>query len=362
MSSVQSLGSYRFKQSSSKLLQRRLCALKILNRSTLPILSLIVIASAVGCAKEKPADTASGGEPKPAGQKLKIAVIPKGTAAFFWQAVDSGAQQAGKDSGVDIIWQGPDKEGSITDQINLVQSQVTNKVDGIVIAASDATALVKPVKDAMAAHIPVVTVDSGLTEKDASVALIATDNVEGGRRAADTLAKEIGEKGDVGLLIFQKGSASSDDRENGFLEGIKKYPNIKLVSTLESNDPQKAIDTTTNMLTANPTIVGIFAANELNGVGAANVIKQKKLIGKIKLIAYDSSPEELKDLEDGIIQATIVQDPYQMGYKGVMTCIKAIKKEPIAEKFVNSGMTVVTAANLHTPEVQKLVNPEASKK
>ncbi len=326
------------------------------------LISAFALAAVVGCAKEKPADSAVGGDVKPTGQKLRIAVIPKGTAAFFWQAIDAGAQQAGKDQGVEIIWQGPDKEGSITDQINLVQSQVTNKVDGIVIAASDATALVKPIKDAMAQHIPVVTIDSGLTDKDASVALIATDNVEGGRRAADTLAKAIGEKGDVGLLIFQKGSASSDDRENGFLEGIKKYPNIKLVSTLESNDPQKAIDTTTNMLTANAGIVGIFAANELNGVGAANVIKQKKLIGKVKLIAYDSSPEELKAIEEGIIQATIVQDPYQMGYKGVITCLKAIRKEAIAEKFVNSGMTVVTSANLKTPEVQKLVNPDAAKK
>jgi len=241
-----------------------------------------------------------------------------------------------------------------------VQAQVTNRVDAIVLAATDAEALVKPAKDALAKGIPVITIDSGLKDPDASLCYIATDNVEGGRRAAEALAKEIGAKGKVGLLLFEKGSASSDEREKGFKEGLQKYPNIQLVTTLESNDPQKATDTTTNMLTANPDIAGIFAANEPNGVGAANVLRQKKLGGKVKLVAYDSSPEEIKALEEGILQATIVQDPFQMGYKGVKTALKAIKKEPIGEKFINSGMTVVTKANLNTPEVQKLVNPQPS--
>lgn len=295
---------------------------------------------------------AGGGD---SGKKLQIAVMPKGTAASFWQAVKAGAEQAGKEDNVEIIWQGPGSEGSITEQINLVQTQITNKIDGIVIAACDANALVKPLQEANAKGIPVVTIDSGVSDKSVPRAYIATDNVEGGRQAADALAKAIGEKGEVGLLIFQKGAASSDDREKGFEEGIKKYPNIKIVSTLEANDPQKSTDTVTNMLTANPNIAGIFAANEPNGIGAANVLKQKGLVGKVKLVAYDSSPEEIKALQDGTIQATIVQAPFQMGYKGVKTVLKAIKKEPITETFINSGMTVVTKDNLNTPEVQKLV-------
>src|SRR5205085_10912356 len=141
----------------------------------------------------------------------------------------------------------------------------------------DKRALVKPVKDAMAKNIPVVIIDSGIAEPDAAVAYIATDNVAGGRAGAEALAKAIGEKGSVGLLIFQKGSASSDDREKGFKEGIAKYRDIKLAMIQEANDPQKAGDMATNMLTAHPEIVGIFAANEPNGVGAANGIKQKGL-------------------------------------------------------------------------------------
>ena len=91
------------------------------------------------------------------------------------------------------------------------------------------------------------------------------------------------------------------------------------------------------------------------------MIKGKKLIGKVKIVAYDSSPDEIKALEEGIIQATVVQDPFQMGYKGVKTVLKAIKKEAITEKFIDSGMTVVTKENLSTPEVQKLITPVLSK-
>lgn len=336
-----------------------------MRRSTgaLLLVSLLALAG-MGCPKEKPAETggasstATGGTGgSGGGAPLKIAVMPKGTAATFWQAVKAGAEQAGKEDNVEILWQGPGNEGDITQQINLVQTQVTNKIDGIVIAACDANALVKPLQDAKAKGIAVVTIDSGVSDKDLPLAYIATDNVEGGRQAADTLAKAIGEKGEVGLLIFQKGAASSDDREKGFVEGIKKYPNIKLVSTLEANDPQKSTDTVTNMLTANPQIAGIFAANEPNGIGAANVLRQKGLAGKVKLVAYDSSPDEIQAIKDGIILATVVQDPFQMGYKGVKTALKGIHKEPVTEKFINSGMTIVTKDNLEKPEVKKLLNP-----
>ncbi len=315
----------------------------------------------VGCPKEKTPDAAGGDGGGGSSTKYTIAVIPKGTKHQFWQSVNAGAQQAAKEENVVADWGGPTNEGSVQGQVDFVETKIVAGVNGIVLAATDKTALVKPVKDAMAKNIPVVIIDSGIAEPDASVAYIATDNVAGGRAAADALAKAIGEKGKVGLLIFQKGSASSDDREKGFKEGIVKYPNIKLVSTQEKNDPQQAGDAAINMLTADPEIVGIFAANEPNGVGAANALKGKGLAGKVKLVAYDSSDEEIKAIREGIIQATIVQDPYQMGYKGVKTVLAAIRKQPIAQKTIDSGMKVVTKENLDTPEVQKLVNPTGAK-
>jgi len=314
----------------------------------------------LGCPKDKPADTsASSGAPTgnaPA-KKLRIAVIPKGTAASFWQTVHAGAEAAGKEDGVEIIWQGPSRETDISEQVNLVQNQVSSGVDGIVLAATDAQGLVKPVQDAIAKNVPVVTIDSGLKEP-VSLCFIATNNVEGGRKAAESLAQLVGDKGKVGILPFLKGAGSSDDRENGFIEEMKKHPNIQVMPALYTNsDANVALERTTNMLTANPDIVGIFAANEPGGIGAANYLKQRGLVGKVKLVAYDSSPDELKALDDGIIQSLVVQDPFQMGYQGVKTVFKAIKKQPITTKFIDSGVKVVTKENLNTPEVQKLLKP-----
>src|SRR5579862_875673 len=286
-------------------------------------------AGLLGCPKQQPAstgaspgDTAAGSGSGSAGAKsLRIAVIPKGTAHSYWLAVKAGADAAaaelnagGKGDQVEIDWDGPAAETDITGQINLVQTKVSAGVSGIVLAATNQEALIKPVKDAIAKGIPVVTVDSGLkSDDDPSYCYIATDNVEGGRLAADALAKEMGEKGKVGVLGFLKGAASNDDRVNGFMEGIKKHPGIAVVSTLyDDSDAAKALDQSTNMLTANPDITGIFAANEPGGVGAGNYLKQRQLIGKVKLVAYDTSDDEVKDLNDGIIQALIVQDPFQM--------------------------------------------------
>ena len=319
-----------------------------------------------GCPKEKKVqDDATGGTTKPpttagaaATKKLRIAVIPKGTRNSYWVALKQGADAAAADGSVEIIYQGPEPEDDATNQVDVFKNQVNNKVDGIVLAVIDKDSMVGPVKEAMSKNIKVVTVDSGLAkDKDASVCYIATDNVKGGADAADALAKAIGEKGDVGMLYFQKGSASSDEREKGFEDQIKKYPNIHLVQSREARDPTKAADETANMLTAHKDLVGIFAANEPNGVGVANVLKQRKLAGKIKVVAFDSSDQEVAALKDGTIQALIVQSPFQMGLQGVQTAVKAIKGETISQKMVDSGLTVVTKDNLETPEVKKLLNP-----
>jgi len=321
----------------------------------------------LGCPKETPTPPTTGGTSSPPtsgsatppGKKLKIAVIVKGTANSFWKTMQAGVDAAGKEDNVDIVFDGPTPEGDIQNQINLVQTQVTNMVDGLVLAATDSNALVKPVQEAVKKGIPVVMVDSGINDTTSPVCYIATDNVKGGQIAADKLAEAIGKKGNVALLSMVKGAASSDQRDQGFLEGIKKYPDIHLVATLYTdNKVEKAVDQTTNMLTAHPDIVGIFATSEPNGVGSANALKQRKQNGKVTLVAFDSSKDEVAALEDGTILALMVQDPYQMGYKGVKTIEQALKKEPITEKTVDSGLKVVTKQNMADPDIAKLLPPK----
>ncbi len=307
-------------------------------------------------ATTKPTD-AGGTQPGAGGKQLKIAVIPKGTANSFWLSVKAGADAAASElKQPEPIWQGPAKEGDVTQQVDVVQTQINNKVDGIVLAAVDSEALVQPVKAAADKKILTVTVDSGLSkDQDPSIAYIATDNVKGGELAGETLAKLIGNKGEVGVLMFKKGSGSNDEREKGFMEAMKKFPDIKVVFNQEAGDPTKAVDQTNNMLIANPKIAGIFAANQPNGEGAISVLKQKKLGGKIKVVAFDASADELSALKDGTIHGLIVQDPFQMGYKGYKVLAAAINGTMPTEKTVDSGVKVVTMENLNSPEVQKLL-------
>jgi ribose transport system substrate-binding protein len=165
----------------------------------------------------------------PTGTKSKrwrLMVIPKGTTHEFWKTIHAGALKAASDLGtVEIIWQGPLKEDDRTEQIKLVQNAVASKVDGIVLAPLDSKALVKPVEDAVAAGIPVVIFDSAL-ESDKPISYVATNNYHGGVLAGERLAELLKGQGKIILVRYMIGSASTEEREQGFLDTIAKYPGI----------------------------------------------------------------------------------------------------------------------------------------
>lgn len=293
-------------------------------------------------------------------ETIEIAVIPKSFSHQFWLTVKAGAEDAGKELGVKIIWQGTAKETEVEQQINIVQDMINRKVKAIVLAASDANALVGIVENAVNKGIPVVTIDSGVNS-DKPISFVATDNILGAKIAADTLAKLIGEEGEVGLIPFVSGAATSEMRERGFKEGISAYPKIKLVSVQYSDsNVAKAMDVTNDMLTAFPNLKGIFAANESSAVGCAQAVKSKGKAGQVKIVAFDAAEEEIQALKEGVIQALIVQNPYKMGYLGVKTAYDAIQGKPV-EKRIDTGVTTVTMENINHPEIQKLLYPTSRK-
>lgn len=288
--------------------------------------------------------------------KLKIAVIPKGTAQSFWLGVKAGAEDAAKESGAEIIWKGPEKETDVVGQKRIVEDIISRQVDAIVMAACSETALIPTVQQADRAGIPVVTIDSGV-KSDVPKSFIATDNVKGAEEAAKMLAKLVGEKGEVGLIPFVKGAATSNMREEGFIKEIAKHKGIRLVSVLYSNsDVMQGMRATEDMLTAHPNLVGIFAANEGGAVGAARALELRRLGGRVKLVAFDAAPSEITALKSGTIQALIVQNPYRMGYDGVRSALKAIKGQKVDSR-IDTGVTVVTMKNFSDPKVQKVLYP-----
>ena len=194
-------------------------------------LSLLLISTmlllAAGCAEvEEPSEPNADGP-------LTVAVIPKATMHVFWKSIHAGARKAERElPGVKIIWQGPAVEDDRGAQIALVETFIQKRVDGIVLAPLDDKALIAPVRAAGRAGVPVVIIDSALADPDAYVSFVATDNYKGGVLGAKRVADLLGEKGGkVILLRYQVGSASTENRERGFLDEIKKHPAIDIVSS-----------------------------------------------------------------------------------------------------------------------------------
>lgn len=287
--------------------------------------------------------------------RYTIGVVPKGLAHQFWLTVKAGTEAAGKKFNADIVWQGPAQETEIDKQISIIEDMITSRVDAIVMAACDENALVPVLKKALDCGIPVVTIDSGV-KSDLPIPFVATDNVAGAKAAAKELARVLDNEGEVGVIPFVAGAATSEMREQGFKDGLADT-GLTLVSTLYSqSDAAIAMNVAQDMMTANPNLKGIFAANEPGVTGAAQAIRSAGKTSQIKLVGFDASDEEVEGLKNGTVSALIVQNPFKMGYDGVRIAIDKIQKKETPER-VDTGVTVVTAENLNEPEIQKLLNP-----
>ena len=300
---------------------------------------------------------------QPGEQKtLKIAVIPKGTMHVFWKSIHAGAKAAEKElKGVAIDWQGPVVEDDRRAQIDLVETFIQRRMDGIVLAPLDDKALIAPVKAAGAAGIPVVIIDSDLADATAYVSFVATDNCKGGVLGARRLAELLGDKGGkVVLLRYQVGSASTENREKGFMDEIARHPKVQVISS-----DQYAGATVESAMTASQTLLtkygegqvdGIFCPNESSAYGMLQALRGANRAGKIKYVGFDASERLVEALEKGEISGLVVQNPFEMGYEGVKTIVAHIRGEKVP-KQIDTGVTLVTPENLSQPEVQKLVHP-----
>jgi ribose transport system substrate-binding protein len=299
--------------------------------------------------------------------RTTIAVIPKGTSHVFWQSVRAGAEKAAQELDVDIIWRGPLREDDRASQVAEVEGFITRGVSGIVLAPLDEAALVAPVNDALLAKIPVVVIDSGLKGSD-YVSFVATDNRQGGRMAAAALAKLLPGGGKVVVLRYAEGSASTTEREEGFLEEIAKSPNIEVVSANQYGgaDVEGAYKKAEGMLhrfrnrNGSLGIDGIFASNESNTLAMLRVLQDSGWAGKVRFIGFDASDTLVKGLSDGHIDALIVQDPVRIGYLGVKTMVDHLKGSPV-EKRIDTGAQLITRDRMQDPAVKELLHPDLSR-
>ena len=293
-----------------------------------------------------------------------IAVIVKGTTSEYWQIVFKGAEAAGKVLGVKIQELGTPKDDA-AGQIAILEATAGKKPLAIVISPTVSEALGDPIAAVTKAGVPVIMIDSG-AKTDQYASFLTTDNVAGGNAAAKAMAQCIKERtgkvaGKVAFITAMAGHESLDSRDKGFKDGVAAYPDLKLVGNrVANNEEAEGTSLTADMLTKDADLVGIFADNAQMGTGAGASISEKKLGGKLCLVAFDADKGEVEHLNDGSIYALILQDPYMMGYAGVFNGYAASKGVRLP-KNVDTGVGAVTKANMADPKYAGLMDPSKYK-
>lgn len=289
-------------------------------------------------------------------KKKNIDIIVKSKKMDFWKTVRMGAEAAGKEFGVNVNFNAPEDEEDVPGQIRMVSGAIERRTDALVLAASDYKKLVGIVEKAVDANIPVIVIDSAL-ESDRVTSFIATDNISAGMKAGEKLIEYAGEECDIAIISFVKVTATASQREEGFLKYIEKYPGIKVVAKEYAFTSSKLAEKiTTDIILKNKDLDAVVGLNAVSAAGAASAVSKLGMAGKIKVIAFDNDPEEIEFLEDGVIQAAIVQNPFSMGYLGVKYAVDAIQGKSVP-KVVDTGLKVIDKDNMYTPENQKLLFP-----
>lgn len=296
------------------------------------------------------------------GAARRIAVIPKGTTHEFWKSIHAGANKAALELGVEVIWKGPTREDDRDDQIKVVEDFISSGVSGIVLCPLDDRALVGPCKDAVKEGIPVIIADSGL-QWDGFVSFVATDNYRGGVLGARRLGELLGGKGRVILMRYLEGSASTMEREKGFLDTLAEdFPALELVSSNQYGGAttESSYRTAENLLVSHPDIDGIFCPNESTAFGMLRALQDAKRAGGVRFVGFDASEKLVEGLRRGEIQGLVVQNPFRMGYDSVKAIVDHLNGVAVAKR-VDTGVVMATTDNMDTPEIRELLAPDLSR-
>ena len=299
------------------------------------------------------------GGPSPDESRLTVAVIPMGTTHEYWKSIHAGAEKAAGDLSVEIVWKGPQVEDDRGQQISVIEDMISRGVDGIVLAPLDSTGLRQVVGEAKRAGIPTVIIDSGL-EGDEHISFVATDNRQGGTLGGRRLVEILGGKGKIILMRVIVGAESTMQREEGFLEEVRKHPGIEILSDNQYGGvtTETAYQVGENLLNRFSEVDGIFCPNESTTFGMLRALTDSGKAGQVKFVGFDSSEKLITALEDGHLQGLVLQNPFLMGELGVRTIVEYVdgsNRQP--QVRVDTGVTVATPENMAQPEIQALLRP-----
>jgi ribose transport system substrate-binding protein len=325
-----------------------------------------IAAAACGDDKTKPTQPTNESAPPsaagPTQAARKIAVIPKGTTHEFWKSVHAGANKAGRELGVEILWKGPVREDDRDEQIKVVENFVASGVSAVVLAPLDDKALVPAASEASHEGIPVVIIDSDL-QWDGRVSFVATDNYQGGAAAARRLGQLLGGQGKLIVMRYQEGSASTADRERGFLETLgKEFARVTVVSSNQYGGAttETAYKTAENLLVQWKELDAVFCPNESTTFGMLRALQDAKRAGQVKFVGFDSSEKLVEALSQGELHGLVLQNPFRMGELGVRSAVDKLSGRPVPPR-IDTGVQLITLETMNEPEAKALLSPDLSR-
>ncbi|MBV9643920.1 MAG: substrate-binding domain-containing protein [Verrucomicrobia bacterium] len=321
-------------------------------------ISIFAALAALGLVVPSIIDVASAAD-----KKYTIALIPGLTTDAFYITMHKGADAAAKVLGVTLVFQGAADFNPVT-QVPVLNAIIGRKPDAILIAPTDKVQLVEPLKKAVDAGIPVLTVDTfigdghyqtGTGDADFPLSYIASDNILGGQIAARALAKAIGDKGKVYVSNVKPGISTTDQREQGFKDEMKKHPNISVLETqFNDDDANKAASQFQSVYARNPDLTGVFGANLFSAMGAANGVKQGGMNGKVKVVAFDAPTSIVGEIKSGNVDIAIAQHPAEIGYFGVVAAYAHLTGQSVPT-LIGTGFTVIDKSNIDDPNVKRFI-------
>jgi ribose transport system substrate-binding protein len=308
-----------------------------------------------------------GFSPAFAQDKLTIALIPGLTTDGFYITMNRGAQAAADALGVELVFQGAPDFNPVT-QVPVLDAVIARGPDAILIAPTDTTQLIEPLRKAHDAGIPVITVDTfigtgkyqtGAGDGDFPLSYIASDNVLGGKIAARALAAAIGGEGKVFVSNVKPGISTTDQREEGFKTAMaEEFPGITVLETqFNDNDANKAASQLQGVFAREPDLKGVFGANLFSALGAANGVQQAGQSGVVKVVAFDAPVSIVDNIKTGLVDVAIAQHPAEIGYYGVVSAYAHLTGNSIPVA-IGTGFTIMDKTNIDDPEVAKYLYSE----
>jgi ribose transport system substrate-binding protein len=289
-------------------------------------------------------------------KKRNIALIVKMMHGDYWDVIRMGAEAAAKEFDVNVVYNAPEFEEDADVQAELINQSLKYGIDAIILASSDYKRLAEAVERAHRLNVPVVTIDSEVDSPYVKT-FIGTDNYEAGELAGERLVRLVGQKGRIGIMSFVKGARNAEQREQGLRAALAKYPHMQIVETDYClSDPKLAAELTNKMIQKFGTLDAIVALNATAANGTAEEIQKLGLGGKVKIVAFDSTPEEMEYMQDGVIQATLVQNPFSMGYLGVKYALDVLDNKSVPQ-HIYTVTALIDSNTMFTPENQKLLLP-----